>query len=812
MSRFLLTFLLVLLIPAALLCSVNASADSQQVPAGFEFLSQKQVTEVDVYYGGYLLVSTMAEFDFESLRFRESNDLLELIPDLIDPELMGRHLREPLPLNSDKLCQNRYATECGMLEPLSLGIIFDRSTLQVSLFIAPHLLSVNSEFSDIYLPESSSGLSFLNDSSLHFSGFGKEQLNYNLLNTSQLALGESRLSLRSNINDFNGLNLDTLAWQREFRGKSYQFGLFQANADRFIFMDSEQVIGLSMESSMTTRTDMQKGLGTEIAVFLNSRSRVELYRDERLLSADYYEVGNQVIDTSNLPSGSYELELRIIDVFGNQRSEQRFYSKSSRLPPSDQDAFFIQLGQVRERTGENVIGPRGDNIMRAGYSKRLTDQVGLDFGLSTTADTQTAHAGVFRLGNQYELKTGLSWESDGGLGAEIDYRLRYDRISLIVNARKTWQESEHSQLWQNSLQMNASLNWQSPIGFLSVFKRAAERTEFSHINYGIRWRSKNFEIGQGSALADFEVSRNDNDWLALFTLSYRFGDGARSFFANSRLKHEAFENGGRQSEFLGSAQSRWRMGQQEQHRLTLRADRDIQKSMEGRMETSGRYGRADIGLRQNFSADTLEFSGMLGGSFARTSQRTAMGNGRAAQSALLVKVEGASSDTEFEVLVDGSPRARVRGGQAQLVPVAPYSTYSIELRALGSSLFNIERVKHTETVYPGNVIDLNWSAKRVYIAIGRLLSPSGEPVTNAILKNAEGLALTDMAGYFQAEIDTAVESLTVQRQGQSCSMPIKVLPMTNSPVVKLGDLSCDFGSNTPLLQRPAGRLTDGESF
>lgn len=786
--------------------SVLAYADSQKVPAGFEFLSQPQLTEVDVYYGGYLLTSGMAEFDFDSLTFQDSQAISSRIPDLIDEDYVSRLLNEPLPLNAELLCQNRYSTDCGVLNPDTLGIIFDRNTLQVSLFIAPQLLSVNTEFADVYLPESSSGLSFLNDSALYFSGFGKEQRNYSFLNTSQLSFGESRFALRTNINDFNGLNLDSLAWQREFRGKSYQVGLFQANADQFVFMDSEQLLGVTLESSLTTRTDLQQGLGTEIAVFLNSRSRVEIYREQRLLSADYYEVGNQILDTSNLPAGSYEIELRIIDAYGNQRSEQRFYSKSSRLPPADQDSYFIQIGQIREFNGESIIGPRGENILRAGYSKRLSDTVGLDFGISSTADTQTAHTGIFKLGNRYELKTGLSWETDGGFGAELDYRLRYDKISLIINARKTWQDSDQAQLWQNALQLNSSLTWQSPIGFLSVFARAAERTEYKNDNYGLRWRSSNLDLAGGSAMADLEISRNDDDWLALFTVSYRFGNGKQSFYANSRIAHESSDLGVNRTDLFGSVQSRWRLGQMEQHQLTLRADRDLQESIEGRVETNGRYGRAEFGLRQNFSADTLEYSGMIGSSFARSANRTALGNGRSAQSAFLVNVEGAAEDTEFDVLVDGSPRARVRGGQPQLVPVAPYSTYRVELRAIGSSLINIERVKHTKTVYPGNVIDLSWKAKRVYIAIGRVLDPSGEPVSNALLRNVEGLALTDAAGFFQAEIDASAQTLTVEQQGKSCHLPIADFSPANNTVINLGTLSCEPMGNNPLL---AGEATDG---
>jgi hypothetical protein len=358
------------------------SSRAQRLPPGFEFLSEPQLNEIDVYYGGYYLVSTLAEFTLDTVTFIDPVEIARLVPDLIDAEALTGFLSRPLETNEQELCFSRYETECGILTPADVGIIFDRNTLQATLFISADLLAVRDFSDERYLPDSSAGFSLITENTLNFSGYGNDPVNYNLLNSTHIAVGESRLLLRNNFSDYRGASVDTIAWQREYRGKNYQVGVFQGFTNSFSFMDTEQLIGATMESSVLTRTDLRRSQGTEIGIFLTSRSRVEVYRDSLLLATEYYDVGNQILETSSLPAGSYEIELRITDASGVSRTETHFFSKSNRLPPKDQSLYFIQAGQVIERTGMNFLGEQGEMVLRGGYSTRLSDSIGLDLGVS----------------------------------------------------------------------------------------------------------------------------------------------------------------------------------------------------------------------------------------------------------------------------------------------------------------------------------------------------------------------------------------------------------------------------------------------
>ena len=137
-------------------------------------------------------------------------------------------------------------------------------------------------------------------------------------------------------------------------------------------MQNQQFLGATFGSSLTTRLDLELALGTTFTVFLNSRSLVQIYKDDRLLGSSYYDTGNQEINTASLPSGAYDVELRITDSSGLVRVERRFYSKNTKIPPEGEALFFIQAGQYvdTERLDQNARQHGRNRCRRAGVRVR----------------------------------------------------------------------------------------------------------------------------------------------------------------------------------------------------------------------------------------------------------------------------------------------------------------------------------------------------------------------------------------------------------------------------------------------------------
>jgi hypothetical protein len=136
-----------------LLFNAVYSQAADWVPPGFETLAEPQVTEVDVYYGGYYLTSALARFTLNEISFLAPEELVQQIPDIADPQSTAVLLGKPLPTNTSKLCHSDFQLDCGSLDTDNVAVIFDRSQLRVWIFIAPGQLLTRNPQDARYLPD-----------------------------------------------------------------------------------------------------------------------------------------------------------------------------------------------------------------------------------------------------------------------------------------------------------------------------------------------------------------------------------------------------------------------------------------------------------------------------------------------------------------------------------------------------------------------------------------------------------------------------------------------------------------------------------
>ncbi|MFT7547836.1 MAG: hypothetical protein ACI9VI_001677 [Candidatus Azotimanducaceae bacterium] len=791
----------------------------QRVPAGFETLSEPQITEIDVMYGGNYLISTLARFTFEELTFLDPSSIVERLPNLIDPTEIALLLQRPLPTNAPLMCRSDFQVDCGSLTPIDVGAIFNRNEFSAQLFIAAELLETTSATESRFLPDSSAGFSAYNESSLTFSGSDEEQATFNFNNITQIGLAENRLLLRSNWTDSEGILIDEAGLIRDYRGKNYQLGVIRANSNNLSFMNTEQFIGLSIESSLITRTDLGQSQGTEISLFFSSRSLVEVYRDNRLLYTGYYDVGNRTLVTSTLPSGSYNIEIRITDVNGATTSEERFYSKSARLSPINETLFFFQAGSLIV-PGSSSFSPSSENqIFRAGLSKRLFPNVNGSIGFSRNALTDLVEASLFRQGERLSISSGLAYESNGALGFDLDLNYRWESFTASLETRKILNDSElltntdediSYQLDNSLTQYSARLNYRSKYGNFGFFYRQNEReaalplsisttipdfevqTESTNRNnIGVRWDYSGIRIGGGRMRLGFEFSKNNENTLGVFSLSYNFRGNGRNYSISPRYTREVETDGASSSGLKGSANANFSYGEQERHQLNIRADKQENNSIEASYRTTAFNTASNIVTRYNMNTGKTFYNGQLRTGFATTGNARAFGGNQSGESAFLINVEGISEDSsDYEVLIDGSPKGVTQAGRTMLVPVAPYNTYKVDVRSRGNQLVNLQRTNYIKTVYPGNVVALDWVAEIVKVAYGRIVGQDGLPLANARISSPGTVSVTNDQGYFQIEISNKVESLSIRQGIELCEVNFKQ-DDSQELVMNLGILVCD---------------------
>ena len=796
---------------------LSASTD-EWIPPGFEDLNAPQITEVDLFLGGVYLGSTLVRYTNRELTFLDPETITEKLPDLLDPAEFNIMLEQPLATNGQLACRSDFQVDCGSLSPAEFGIIFNANDFTVTMFISGSLLRTTSAFESRFLPESTAGFSALNESSLRFTGSDSD-ITFNANNNSKIAIGQNRMLLRSNWTDTEGLLIDEVSLARDYRGLNYQLGLVRANSNNLRFMNSEQFLGFSTESSLITRTDLGQSQGTEIVLFFESRSRVEVYRDDRLIYSAYYDLGNRTLVTSDFPTGSYNIEIRITNSQGVTSTEERFYSKSARLAPVNETLFFFQAGSLIT-VGSGSFSPEPDNqILRGGISRRLFTSVNGSLGFSKNAFTELAELSLYRQGENLQASTSLVYESNGTTGVDLDLRYRSGDFSASIEARKivnsddfTLKENEvfRAQLRERSTQTNARVNYNSDYGQFGIFYRenytedlysepldptvpdfinTQESRETK--NFGVRWDYSRFRIGNSRFRLGFEWSKNNGESLALFNLSYNFRKDRTSFSMSPRYRVTSDIDDVTSSELIGNANGSYRYGEQEQHQISLRATKQNTSIVEAAYVTEGFNTAADIRTSYDIDEERLAYTGNLKTSFATTTDALAFGSSQSKESAFLINVDSQSDEvSDYEVMINGRPSGITQSGRTLLVPVAPYDTYKVDVRSIGDrELINLQRTNYVETVYPGNVIALDWVAEVIKVAYGRIVDEGGLPIINAVISTPDSISFINSEGFFQIEINSTVERLTVRKGTENCRVDIQQ-DESAEVVMDLGILTC----------------------
>ena len=349
-----------------------------------------------------------------------------------------------------------------------------------------------------------------------------------------------------------------------------------------------------------------------------------------------------------------------------------------------------------------------------------------------------------------------------------------------------------SQIGADALQTRLSGTWNTGYGSFNAFYRENKISDTNTTrNYGARW-DKNWTSGIGSLNGSLEFSTNDDDNQLFFRLNYRFQKSRWVHVAAARYQDRGQQGNVNNDGGSGFVASDWRNASSaaNQYQVGLRADSEDGGTFETRVAAKGNLGKAALTSEYRHDLGYANYSGSANTSFVLTKQAFGIGGDRQALSGFLVSTKGKSNqDGDVSVIVDCSKRAKIKLNSTRFVPASEYDIHDISFLTEGKTLLNVDTKTYRKTLYPGNVIGIEIEAKRILVALGQLLKPDGTPLSHALLLGTQGIATTDDQGYFQAEIDADMTSVTVKKAGQECVVRLDS-PSTNTQVVHLGTRTC----------------------
>lgn len=805
----------------AICVTVNADATTRDsieavgIPAGFSELARPRESMVDVYFGGRKIGEARLTVRPGFVRFRDPDQILTLIPNLITSPILGAAAATELPANAGRICPSGITLNCGELSPALFGVIFDEDRFRLDVFVNPMWLRPVGSDEERYLATPAAPLSLTSSMGLALSGSSATSPVYNFQNRTILAFRNGRIRSDTSYASKLGLLLDNAVAEIDSPGLRYSAGLFWAPG--LDLTGQRRILGLGIGTQFDTRVDRDELRGTPLVLFLSQPARVDILIDGRLVGSALYEAGNNILNTSGMPDGSYSVLLRIQERNGAVREERRFFAKTPQIAPVGQPIYFGYAGMLANTRPGRPISLSNDIFYQFGAARRLNESFAADASIIGTGKRPMIELGGWLITRMARVRAAGLISAAGDRAALLQVAsAQTGRLMINFDLRRVWSRRNEpllplsnyvesfdsaplasGQMGEGSYaQASGSIGYRLGEAYLSVIgslrKDKGLPADFS-IGPNLNWPIINSNGLQVVLQADAQRTRTSTAGYVGVRMMFT----SRGYSASSSAGHRALSgrggSGGMHSRAVASTTAQYSYHNNNQTELSLAAglDREIES-------TTARAGGALYSRFGNVRGEiSHQFEGDKRTQYALTLQTGAvfnrddvvLGGRNLEQSALVVSLAGTSGDSEFEVLVNEQPRGRVKAGERLPIFLQPYRAYGVRIRPVDAASVWFDPAPREVTLYPGNVQHVRWQAEQLVTVFGRAVRANGMPIANWLVTSKRGIGQSDADGYFQIEV-TANETLSfAANENESCNVTVGTLEVRND-FAALGRVVC----------------------
>lgn len=620
-----------------------------------------------------------------------------------------------------------------------------------------------------------------------------------LLNGSVYGVGES--NTRS--------DLYRALYERDFEGNRFAVGMMDTWSMQSIAslnaLNTSKVYGATYGNKSNTMIEDKTQSLVPIVVFLPSAGSVQLYRDGRLLSIQNFSMGSHEVDTSGLPYGLYNIEVKIL-INGQETSSTVAQVNKS-------------LGRNSSVTGVldwQVFGGMLKYMLRespAEYAKRETETwlVGVaaakNFpvfsGMSLRSTLYAFDENVVNeiesnitlpLGTTLNLQSMLTTDASYRASATINYNLPKGYGSVWGSRNLSDVGNKLSFTETDSYDLGLSLNLKQlhkKLGFISTsysedLKRTNSTTNIEYTQNLFNTRYVDVSFRAGYQRSEYQNQQNYEDKYIYFDvrmpLSKWFSAGLSS----------------RNSNLLANASYK----QNFQNSLITGVGVDVSQVIDRKnyqVNEDDFMASAYIGYETKYNTGTFSASGSANsysmnytsqGSIAVTPQHFALGNNNM-NSGVIIET-GLSDKGKVSALINGQDFTL--SGEKNFIPLSPYKQYTVELRNDRNSVDSVnigQGRKSTVVLYPGNVSVIQPEIKQMVTIFGRVHYPDGEVASNTSIHNHIGKTMTDGNGEFSVDVDKRYPILTlIESNGDICESELNLKDVRGAKW--LGDIKCKY--------------------
>lgn len=732
---------------------------------------------------------------------------------------------------SEKLKNKVPLDKCTVQEPCKeiVALHYDLSNSTLSLYTKESIDGVKAKY---YAPqkENSGGLIVNNQLNLSRQKNGNyNNTGYYRINTignmgAWTGVSDGQLN-KSGYNKNLGYSLNSLYGQKESEGRFFRVGLFTPSNEglyqvpQTLGSSISSVIGVMHGSSDALEINQKSESIVPVYFTANRPGIVEIYRNGSLLNSGPVAAGLQVLETKNLPSGIYPVEVRLLE-------DGRVVSTSTETiyKPVNWNNYGNKLRYNIFAGKQNAILSNENFYENNGYAAGILANYLLDPRLVVGAAAQ-------HINNSKQYSVSANWHINEN--TSLYNNTYYTKgIGLGTEAQLTWNYSKGYLMFTYS---RSSLDDYTNYYLYETDKYVRRKTKRSTQNSSVYAR-RDFSSGYSSyvRLASQPTVACNNSY------SYDFGlnkTGLKIWNANSNIRFSLFDRpamreaisyrnrgfelsinvdfgqqSNRYNASIGSRQSR--QGKRE-HTASLSMNHQIKNSVfnnvtgsldadsdgvgfTGSTDFTSDVAYGDAYIQRASSSNNLS-SGLNLQSVA------AFGGGRATVSSvaqnstagIIVDVESDANDLMIEAHDMQGNSTFLKPGK-NFVALEPYQPGQLEFGFTGqdSPAVSIQPENMTYQLQKGAVKYQKIRLAKTVTVMGRLVrEDNGQPMKNIHVLNNASRSISQEDGYFTLEMDTATPTLELRANGEKmCAVYVDVDKYRlEGDVLFMGDLSCKAG-------------------
>jgi hypothetical protein len=785
--------------PALAAASGNAAAiDSVGVPAGFSELTRDRDMLVDVFFGGRNIGEARVTTRPGYLTFKDPEVVLALIPNLERSPELSNALAAEMPTNTALVCAQGTTQHCGQVSPAVAAIIFDEDHFRVDVFVNRKWLQLIRPEENLYLPTPTAPLSLTSSSGLALSGSTGTSPLYNFQNRTIIGYRNARLRADVSYASKLGFVADTFVAEMDRPGLRYSAGLFWAPG--VDLTGQRRILGAGITTQFDTRADRDTLQGTPLVVFLSQPARVDILMDGRIVSSGLYEAGNNVIDTSNLPDGSYPLVLRVHDASGGVHDERRFFAKNPEIAPVGQPIYFAYAGMLANTRRNRPVSLSKSIFYEAGAARRLSEKAAVDLSVIGTGDRPIVEAGGWLLTSLGRLRAAALVSPRGDRGALLQVAsAQTGPFSVNFDLRRIWSHDGNPLVPLSTYvdtfdsdpidtratgegsftQLSGSIGYQFGTAYVSLIG-SLRKDEGVPLDYSVgpnlSWPIVSRNGLQIAIQADAQATRTTNaGYLGVRMQFTRFGYSISNSSGGRALSNRG-ESDGSRSRLVGDTTAHFSYADESGTDASFAGGitRELDSSSaHAEAMVYSRFGTARGEILHNIEgSDRTQYGLTLQSGAILNRNDVVLGGKNISESAVVIAVDGQSGSTEFDVLVNGQRRGRLRSGGRIPIFLEPYRSYSVTLHPVDAASVWYDSAARKVTLYPGNVQHLSWHVEHLLTVFGRAVRKDGTPVADAMVTSRRGVGQSNAQGYFQIETSANDVLAFADGDGSTCKVAI----------------------------------------